>query len=136
MVARPNLRFALSHPAHFLALGFGSGIAPFAPGTFGTLLALPIFWYLEPRLKPPDFLILLGCSTSRRMDCDKTGRDMGIEDQGDRVGRDHRLPDRALLHAQHAAVAGGGVLRCFACSTSSNPGRSATSSACFAGASA
>ena len=45
MVARPSLRFALSHPAHFLAFGFGSGLAPFAPGTFGTLLALPIFWW-------------------------------------------------------------------------------------------
>ncbi len=32
MVARPNLRFALSHPAHFVALGFGSGLAPVRPG--------------------------------------------------------------------------------------------------------
>lgn len=81
MVARPNLRFALSHPAHFLALGFGSGLAPFAPGTFGTLLALPIFWWLEPRLKPTDFLILLGIMYAAGVwICDKAGRDMGVED--------------------------------------------------------
>jgi phosphatidylglycerophosphatase A len=81
MVARPNLRFALSHPAHFVALGFGSGLAPFAPGTFGTLLALPIFWWLEPRLKPTDFLILLGgMYVVGVWVCDKTGRDMGVED--------------------------------------------------------
>jgi phosphatidylglycerophosphatase A len=81
MVARPNLRFALSHPAHFVALGFGSGLAPFAPGTFGTLLALPIFWYLAPRLEPIDFVILLGgMYVAGVWICDKTGRDMGVED--------------------------------------------------------
>jgi phosphatidylglycerophosphatase A len=81
MTARPNLRFALSHPAHFFALGFGSGLAPFAPGTFGTLLALPIFWGLEPRLAPIDFLILLGVMyVAGVWVCDKTGRDLGIED--------------------------------------------------------
>ena len=34
---RPSVRFLLAHPAHFLALGFGSGLAPRAPGTVGTL---------------------------------------------------------------------------------------------------
>jgi len=38
----PTARFLLSHPAHFIALGFGSGLAPFAPGTFGTLIAIPL----------------------------------------------------------------------------------------------
>jgi phosphatidylglycerophosphatase A len=32
----------LRDPVHFLALGFGSGLSPYAPGTFGTLVALPI----------------------------------------------------------------------------------------------
>jgi phosphatidylglycerophosphatase A len=40
--ARPTFRFLVRHPAHFLALGFGAGLAPFAPGTFGTLVAIPI----------------------------------------------------------------------------------------------
>ena len=38
----PTLRFLVSHPAHFVALGFGAGLAPVAPGTFGTLVALPL----------------------------------------------------------------------------------------------
>ena len=38
----PTLRFLVAHPAHFIALGFGAGLAPFAPGTFGTLVAIPI----------------------------------------------------------------------------------------------
>lgn len=45
----------LRNPLHLLSLGFGSGLAPFAPGTFGTLFAippylllaqLPLAWYL------------------------------------------------------------------------------------------
>jgi phosphatidylglycerophosphatase A len=29
-------------PVHLLAFGFGSGLSPYAPGTFGTLVAVPI----------------------------------------------------------------------------------------------
>lgn len=43
---KPDLRFLLAHPAHLIALGFGSGLAPKAPGTFGSLAALPLFWLL------------------------------------------------------------------------------------------
>ena len=36
---RPNWRFVVSHPAHAIALGFGSGLVPIAAGTSGTLFA-------------------------------------------------------------------------------------------------
>jgi phosphatidylglycerophosphatase A len=36
---RPSWRFVLGHPAHAIALGFGSGLAPMAPGTAGTVFA-------------------------------------------------------------------------------------------------
>ncbi|HUR88591.1 MAG TPA: phosphatidylglycerophosphatase A [Ramlibacter sp.] len=36
-VLRPGWRFLLAHPAHFIALGCGSGLSPFAPGTMGTV---------------------------------------------------------------------------------------------------
>jgi phosphatidylglycerophosphatase A len=36
---RATARFMLRHPAHLVALGFGSGLAPWAPGTVGTLWA-------------------------------------------------------------------------------------------------
>jgi phosphatidylglycerophosphatase A len=42
----PTLAFLLAHPAHFLALGFGAGLSPKAPGTVGTLVAFPLFWLL------------------------------------------------------------------------------------------
>lgn len=39
VAARPTARFMLSHPAHLIALGFGAGLSPVAPGTIGTLWA-------------------------------------------------------------------------------------------------
>ncbi len=44
----PNWKTVLFNPVHFIAFGFGSGLAPKAPGTFGTLVAVPIYFLLEP----------------------------------------------------------------------------------------
>lgn len=38
--------FIWRDPLHFLACGFGSGAMPWAPGTFGTLIAIPIYLLL------------------------------------------------------------------------------------------
>lgn len=35
------------NPAHFFALGFGTGLSPYAPGTIGTLAALPIYALMQ-----------------------------------------------------------------------------------------
>jgi phosphatidylglycerophosphatase A len=45
---RPSARFMLLHPAHFMAMGFGSGLSPVAPGTAGTLWAWLAFWVMQP----------------------------------------------------------------------------------------
>ncbi len=37
----------LRNPIHLLAVGFGSGLAPKAPGTFGTLAAIPLVWLAQ-----------------------------------------------------------------------------------------
>lgn len=37
------ISISLKDPVHFLAFGFGSGLAPKAPGTFGTLAAVPLY---------------------------------------------------------------------------------------------
>ena len=34
------------NPLHWLATGFGSGLSPVAPGTFGTLAAIPFYWLM------------------------------------------------------------------------------------------
>ena len=38
----------LLNPVSFLALGFGSGLAPVAPGTAGTVVAIPVYLLLQP----------------------------------------------------------------------------------------
>lgn len=82
----PDLRFLVSHPAHFIALGFGVGLVPWAPGTFGTLLGLAIAMGLA-LVMPPLFiafaaipLFFLGVWA-----CDVTGRDIGVQDHGSMV---------------------------------------------------
>lgn len=42
-----DFRELLKRPVCFLGLGFGSGLAPKAPGTFGTVAALPIYWLIK-----------------------------------------------------------------------------------------
>lgn len=44
---KPDLKFVLSSPVYFIAFGFGSGLAPWAPGTVGTLMAFPCFFLLR-----------------------------------------------------------------------------------------
>ena len=49
------------HPAHLLSFGFGSGLAPKAPGTFGTAAAVPLYWLLAdlPLLWYASVLVLI-----------------------------------------------------------------------------
>ena len=51
-LARPGVSFLLAHPAHLIALGFGSGMSPKAPGTAGTLWAWVAFLVLQLWLTP------------------------------------------------------------------------------------
>ncbi len=50
---RPTFRFMAKHPAHWIAMGFGSGLAPKAPGTVGTLWGWAAFAVLNLWLTPP-----------------------------------------------------------------------------------
>lgn len=75
-------RLIWSSPVHWLAFGFGSGLAPVAPGTFGTLAALPLWWVLSA-LSLPAFAVAcllmfgLGCWV-----CGLSARRLGVHDYG------------------------------------------------------
>ena len=79
----PTLPFMLHHPAHFIALGFGAGLAPVAPGTFGTLVAIPIALVLHRYAGDAGFaaaivvLFAVGVWASA-----VTGRALGVPDHG------------------------------------------------------
>ena len=81
-VLRPGRAFAYAHPAHVVAFGFGVGLARFAPGTFGTLLAWPFGWLLSSQpaivaLGTVALLFALGIWA-----CGVTGRHLGVHDHG------------------------------------------------------
>ncbi len=59
---RVSWRFMFEHPAHPIALGFGSGLAPRAPGTIGTLWAWAAFLLLQPFLGDPQWAMLIVAS--------------------------------------------------------------------------
>ena len=55
-------RFLFAHPAHAVALGFGSGLSPWAPGTVGTLWAWLAFALLQPHLGTLQWALLICAS--------------------------------------------------------------------------
>jgi phosphatidylglycerophosphatase A len=59
---RPNLRFLLAHPAHLIALGFGSGLSPLAPGTVGTLWAWLAYALLRPYASDTQWGVVIAVS--------------------------------------------------------------------------
>jgi phosphatidylglycerophosphatase A len=84
ILARPTASFAFRHPAHLIALGFGAGLFPWAPGTMGTLLAIPLWWLiasagLEPLLLLTLIAWLYGIGVWA---CGVTGRNLGVADHG------------------------------------------------------
>jgi phosphatidylglycerophosphatase A len=78
-----NARFMLSHPAHMIALGFGAGLAPKAPGTVGTLWAWAAWLVLQNFLTPASQGLLIALSVPLGWwACTLTARHMGIADPG------------------------------------------------------
>ena len=55
-------RFMWSHPAHAMAMGFGAGLSPRAPGTVGTLWAWAAYVWLSLWLTPGQFGLLIAVS--------------------------------------------------------------------------
>ena len=81
---KPTLKWLLQNPIRFLGFGFGSGLAPKAPGTFGTLPALPLAWILLFLNSGKIGLIILSVVLFfiGIWICNVTERDLGVHDYG------------------------------------------------------
>ena len=84
---KPTADFMLSHPAHLLAFGFGSGLSPWVPGTIGTLFGWLLFHALSVRwpevLTPAVWgLLIVAGFVIGVWACDRTGRALGVPDHG------------------------------------------------------
>jgi phosphatidylglycerophosphatase A len=80
VAVRVTFKFLLAHPAHFLALGFGAGLSPKAPGTVGTLVAFPLFWLLA---ETPFYWAWIAVFLAVGVwACGVAGRNLGVHDHG------------------------------------------------------
>lgn len=80
---RPNWRFMLAHPAHCLALGFGSGLSRFAPGTAGSLWAWLVFLLVNPWMNDVRWGVVIALSLPLGWWASSvTARNMGMLDPG------------------------------------------------------
>ena len=82
MTTSPNVKFLFAHPAHFFALGFGNGLAPKAPGTFGTLVGLPLFWLISGQTLSIQLSIIALFFVIGIYFCDVAGKNIGVADHG------------------------------------------------------
>ena len=79
----PTFAFLVRHPAHFIALGFGAGLSPFAPGTVGTLVALPIAWLLNAHAGSAGWIVaIVAAALIGTWSAHVTARDLGVADHG------------------------------------------------------
>jgi phosphatidylglycerophosphatase A len=83
MALPPRASFVFSHPAHVIAFGFGLGLAPIMPGSFGTLLAFPLWWAIRGYGSPLQvFAVIALLFVAGIWICDIAGRHLGIADHG------------------------------------------------------
>ncbi|WP_263081873.1 phosphatidylglycerophosphatase A [Endozoicomonas sp. Mp262] len=77
MSAKPAI---LKNPIHFLAFGLGSGLSPKAPGTVGTIAAIPFYLFLQ-HLPLGQYLLLIAIASLVGIWlCGQTSKDLGVHD--------------------------------------------------------
>ena len=80
---RATAAFLWAHPAHVIALGFGAGLSPVAPGTVGTLWAWVSFVVLDRWLDAGQWAVLLLCGAAVGWwACTVTARHLHMADPG------------------------------------------------------
>jgi phosphatidylglycerophosphatase A len=80
---RASFGFMMGHPARWIALGFGSGLSPTAPGTVGTLWAWAAWLLIDGRLSPWQWGWVIALSLPMGWwACTRCAQHMGTADPG------------------------------------------------------
>lgn len=82
MIKTPSFKQLLANPNHLFAFGFGSGLVKKAPGTFGTLAAIPFFLLLQNLSWPLYLSWLLVAFALGVFWCDRSSKALGVHDHG------------------------------------------------------
>ncbi len=80
MKGKALLREVLSHPVHWLAFGVPAGLAPKAPGTVGSLWAIPLYLLTQDIGLAWQLLLSLGLLLSGIWICGESARRLGVHD--------------------------------------------------------
>ncbi len=72
--------FSWRNPWQVLAFGFGAGLAPRAPGTFGTLVAIPIHLLIAPAPLAVQGLVVAALAVAGIPICARAAAELGVED--------------------------------------------------------
>lgn len=78
--AQPVPRSMWEKPSHFIAFGFGSGAVPFAPGTFGTLMAIPFYLVMQSLSHFMYFVLLILITIGSMWLCDAVTKEIKVHD--------------------------------------------------------
>ncbi len=82
-MSKHNRRLLLSElkdPVNFFALGFGSGLSKYAPGTMGTLVAVPLYLLLQPLSLLYYIAIAIAVTLIGIWLCERSAQKLGVHD--------------------------------------------------------
>jgi phosphatidylglycerophosphatase A len=74
------LQKVLKDPVNLLAFGLGTGLAPKAPGTFGSLFGVAIAWWTLPLGLELRIVVAIALIVSGFWICGESARRMGVHD--------------------------------------------------------
>jgi phosphatidylglycerophosphatase A len=79
-MSSPSAKTIFTNPINFLAFGFGSGLSPIMPGTFGTLVAIPFYLLFAQFSWLTYFIILILTTIFGIWICDQASKNLGEHD--------------------------------------------------------
>jgi len=82
LATNPTFAQLLRSPTLLLAFGFGSGLSPKAPGTMGTLAAIPLWWLLAQLPLTSYLIVVLVAAVVGITICGRAAEQMGVHDHG------------------------------------------------------
>ena len=82
LASKPIPAKLLLDPRHLLSFGFGSGLSPWAPGTMGTIAAIPPYYLLAELTLLPYILVVIAAFLIGIYLCDFSSRALGVHDHG------------------------------------------------------
>lgn len=80
MATRPTAAWVFGGPVRALAFGFGAGLSPVAPGTMGTLVAVPLYLLVQDMPLTLYAVLTVGLAVAGFWICGRAAHGLGVHD--------------------------------------------------------